>query len=108
MVNQNLRHRIQNVPYLFLGMWYYASSLPNYPIATLIGSPNYGYRSTEKDLEAQLTIVSKNNSVQKALHQEHKRLLDMSEKVRDETFLKPERVVPRWVKLIVGTCRRFF
>ena len=100
--------RIQNESYSFLGMWYYSSSVLKFPIATLIGSPNYGYRSTEKDLEAQLTIVSKNNNVQKALHQEHKRLLDLSEKVRDETFLKPERVVPRWVKLIVGTCRRFF
>ena len=89
-------------------MWYYSSSNPNHPIATLIGSPNYGYRSTEKDLEAQLTIVSKSGNVQKALHNEHKRLLDCSEKVIDETFFKPERVVPRWVKFIVGTCRRFF
>ena len=89
-------------------MWYYSSSFPNHPIATLIGSPNFGYRSTEKDLEAQLTLVTKNNNLQKSLHHEQKRLLDLSVKVVDQTFLSPERVVPRWVKLIVGTCRRFF
>ena len=90
------------------GLWYYSSSFPNYPLATLIGSPNYGYRSVEKDLEAQVTIVSKNKYLQKALHNEHMRLQESSAKVMDETFFKPERVVPRWVKLIVGTCRRFF
>ena len=89
-------------------MWYYSSSFQNHPIATLIGSPNFGYRSTEKDLEAQLTIVTKNNNLQKSLHHEQKRLLDLSVKVNDQTYLSPERVVPRWVKLIVGTCRRFF
>merc|ERR1719384_1888781 len=46
------------------GMWYYSSSNPTHPIATLIGSPNFGYRSTEKDLEAQLTLVTKNNNLQ--------------------------------------------
>merc|ERR1719415_368739 len=37
------------------GMWYYPTSILHYPIATLIGSPNFGYRSIEKDLEAQVT-----------------------------------------------------
>ena len=89
-------------------MWYYSSPGVNYPIATLIGSPNYGYRSTEKDLESQLTIVTKNENLQKDLHNEQKRLFQSSVKVTDETFSKPERIVPRWVKMVVGACRRFF
>ena len=93
---------------LLLGMWYYPACSPNNPIATLIGSPNYGYRSVEKDLEAQLTIVTKNKNLQSALHIEQKRFLESSVSVTPETYLKPDRIVPRWVKLIVGTCRKFF
>ena len=89
-------------------MWYYPSGKLSYPIATLIGSPNFGYRSVEKDLEAQVTIVTKNVNLQKALHNEQKRLYERSLKVTNETFLKPERIVPRWVKIIAGTCRKFF
>ena len=89
-------------------MWYYSTPVAKYPIATLIGSPNYGYRSTEKDLEAQLTIVTKNENLQKELYNEQKRLFESSIKVTDDTFLNPERLVPRWVKMVVGACRRFF
>ena len=37
------------------GLWYYLPE-SKYPIATMVGSANYGYRSVEKDLEAQVTI----------------------------------------------------
>ena len=88
-------------------MWYYPSN-SNYPLATMIGSPNYGYRSTVKDLEAQVTIVTKNKNLQRALHEEQKHFFDSSLKVSDDTFNKQERLVPRWVKLVVGACKRFF
>ena len=60
------------------GLWYY---LPEsaYPIATMVGSANYGYRSVEKDLEAQFTIVTRNEHLQKALHEESQRLFKHSE-----------------------------
>ena len=93
---------------LLKGIWYYPTSKSNYPIATLIGSPNFGHRSVEKDLEAQLSIVTKNEKLQKALHNEQKRFFEPSVKVTQQTFSQPERIVPRWVKIIVGTCRKFF
>ena len=91
-----------------VGMWYYPTSISHYPIATLIGSPNFGYRSIEKDLEAQVTLVTKNQNLQKALHSENQKLFEHSTRVTKETFSTPDRIVPRWVKIIVGTCRKFF
>ena len=36
------------------------------PVATTIGSPNFGYRSLLRDLEAHFIIVTKNRNLQQA------------------------------------------
>ena len=69
-----------------------------YPIATMVGSANYGYRSVEKDLEAQVTIVTKNEELQKTLHNEQIRLFQSSEAVNEETLTEKKRPIPFWVK----------
>ena len=51
------------------GLWYYLPG-SRFPIATMVGSANYGLRSVEKDLEAQMTIVTRNEALQRALHGE--------------------------------------
>lgn len=50
------------------GLWLYmpGSSLP---CLTLIGSPNFGYRSVHRDLEAQIAIVTESPALQRELHQ---------------------------------------
>lgn len=50
------------------GLWLYlaGSSLPS---LTLIGSPNFGYRSVHRDLEAQIAIVTESRALQQQLHQ---------------------------------------
>ena len=74
----------------------------------MVGSPNFGYRSVEKDLEAQLALVTKNRALQEALHHEQRRLFDCSSKVTRDTFNKRDRLVPLWVKMVTGMARRFF
>jgi CDP-diacylglycerol--glycerol-3-phosphate 3-phosphatidyltransferase len=38
------------------------------PSATMIGSPNFGQRSSERDLEAQALVITNNENLRKALH----------------------------------------
>ena len=89
------------------GVWYFDTN-STLPFATMIGSPNFGYRSVEKDLEAQLTIITKNQGLQSALNDEQQKMFDSSFKVTGETFQKPDRLVPMWVKAVTGVARRFF
>jgi phosphatidylserine/phosphatidylglycerophosphate/cardiolipin synthase-like enzyme len=51
------------------GIWYYLPG-ETLPSATLIGSPNFGFRSVEKDLEAQITIVTTNPELRRDIDAE--------------------------------------
>jgi hypothetical protein len=62
----------------------------------------------ERDLEAQMTIVTKCKDLRSDLHDEQKRLFDSSSQVTRGTFEDPERKVPNWIKLVVATARNFF
>lgn len=53
---------------LFAGLWYYVGGRDS-PCLTLIGSPNFGYRSVHRDLEAQIAIVTENEELQMQLQQ---------------------------------------
>lgn len=53
---------------LFTGLWYYVGGR-DHPCLTLIGSPNFGYRSVHRDLEAQIAIVTENEELQMRLQQ---------------------------------------
>merc|ERR1719320_498594 len=89
------------------GLWVYEPG-QDLPFATMVGSPNFGYRSVEKDLEAQLTVFTKNRSLQKALHHEQARVFEQSQRVTKDTFQRTDRLAPLWVKAISGIARRFF
>ena len=52
----------------FTGLWYYLEG-EDHPCLTLIGSPNFGYRSVHRDLEAQIAIVTENKELQAQLQQ---------------------------------------
>ncbi|KAK6479724.1 CDP-diacylglycerol--glycerol-3-phosphate 3-phosphatidyltransferase [Huso huso] len=72
------------------GLWYYFQGSER-PCLTLIGSPNFGYRSVHRDLEAQLAIVTENQGLQAELQQEQERLYAMSTEVSPSTFEQPNR-----------------
>uniref|UniRef100_A0A8C8S5M5 CDP-diacylglycerol--glycerol-3-phosphate 3-phosphatidyltransferase n=1 Tax=Pelusios castaneus TaxID=367368 RepID=A0A8C8S5M5_9SAUR len=50
------------------GLWLYLAG-SRLPCLTLIGSPNFGYRSVHRDLEAQVAIVTENRALQQQLHE---------------------------------------
>lgn len=86
------------------GLWYYLpdSSLPN---VTLIGSSNFGERSVNRDLEAQICVVTTNGGLQRKLQSEFENILQHSTTAEAELTARP---VPRWVRAVVGLFRNFF
>lgn len=50
------------------GLWLYPAG-KSMPCLTLIGSPNFGYRSVHRDLETQIALVTENQDLQRQLHQ---------------------------------------
>ncbi|KAF9087815.1 CDP-diacylglycerol--glycerol-3-phosphate 3-phosphatidyltransferase [Mortierella sp. GBA35] len=78
------------------GMWVYPPH-SDLPVMTTIGSPNFGYRSIVRDLEAQLFLVTSNVGLRKSLHEELSNLRKYAHPVTEETFKAPDRQVPVWV-----------
>ncbi len=74
----------------------------------MIGSPNFGHRSQERDLEAQVTLVTRCAALRRALHREQRALFAPSDLVTEGTFHRPERFVPYWVRTVVALYRNFF
>jgi CDP-diacylglycerol--glycerol-3-phosphate 3-phosphatidyltransferase len=52
----------------FKGLWMYPDDEET-PIISVIGSPNFGYRSAERDLEAQVTIFTRHPGLRNRLHE---------------------------------------
>ncbi|XP_006869716.1 PREDICTED: CDP-diacylglycerol--glycerol-3-phosphate 3-phosphatidyltransferase, mitochondrial [Chrysochloris asiatica] len=89
------------------GLWLYLAG-SSLPCLTLIGSPNFGYRSVHRDLEAQIAIVTENRALQQQLHQEQEGLYLSSGVVSSATFEQPSRQVKLWVKLLTPLIKNFF
>ncbi|XP_034180645.1 phosphatidylglycerophosphate synthase 1 [Osmia lignaria lignaria] len=89
------------------GLWY---SLPHQekPYLTLIGSPNFGYRSVRRDLETQIAVVTKNKDLQDKLQKEQERLFLNAKRVTSKTFLERDRSPPAWVCAAVVLFRYYF
>ena len=75
---------------------------------TLIGSPNFGFRSVSRDLEAQLAIVTENKTLKQKLHDERSRLYSTTSTVSEQTFLDDEHEVPNWVGVVTGFIKNYF
>lgn len=89
------------------GLWYYLQGQDR-PCLTLIGSPNFGYRSVHRDLEAQIAIVTGNEELQGRLQEEQQTLYQRSSEVSFATFERPDRHVKLWVKLVTPLIKNFF
>jgi CDP-diacylglycerol--glycerol-3-phosphate 3-phosphatidyltransferase len=91
-----MQHRIKLFEYQRVGwtyhakgLWYTSSasmSLTSLPFLTMVGSPNYGYRSVFKDLETQITILSNNRQLQQQLGEEQSVLYKQGQGVNNNTF----------------------
>ncbi|KAK9406981.1 CDP-diacylglycerol-glycerol-3-phosphate 3-phosphatidyltransferase mitochondrial [Crotalus adamanteus] len=89
------------------GLWLYLAG-SSLPCLTLIGSPNFGYRSVHRDLEAQIAIVTENKALQQQFHQEQEQLYSRSSTVSSSTFDQPSRSVKLWVKMLTPLIKNFF
>ncbi|XP_030693726.1 CDP-diacylglycerol--glycerol-3-phosphate 3-phosphatidyltransferase, mitochondrial isoform X3 [Globicephala melas] len=89
------------------GLWLYLAG-SSLPCLTLIGSPNFGYRSVHRDLEAQIAIVTESRALQQQLHQEQAQLYLRSGAVSSATFEQPSRQVKLWVKMVTPLIKNFF
>ncbi|XP_051925653.1 CDP-diacylglycerol--glycerol-3-phosphate 3-phosphatidyltransferase, mitochondrial isoform X2 [Hippocampus zosterae] len=89
------------------GLWYYLHRQDR-PCLTLIGSPNFGYRSVHRDLEAQIAIVTENEQLRGQLREEQEMLYQRSSEVSGLTFEQPDRHVKLWVKLVTPFIKNFF
>ncbi|KAF8933261.1 hypothetical protein EDD21DRAFT_381307 [Dissophora ornata] len=78
------------------GLWVYPPK-SDLPVMTTIGSPNFGYRSIVRDLEAQLFLVTSNAGLRRDLHEELSSLRQYAHPVTEQTFKAPDRRVPVWV-----------
>lgn len=89
------------------GLWY---TRPGHllPSLTMVGSPNFGWRSVQRDLESQVVVVTRNPALRKALHEEHSRLYAQGTQVTDDTFTVPGRAVPLWVRCVMPIIKVFF
>ena len=58
---------------------------------TLVGSPNFGYRSVERDFESSLLIVTEDFELRKRMETELQQLMAYTSHVNATTFKQPER-----------------
>ncbi|XP_068119419.1 CDP-diacylglycerol--glycerol-3-phosphate 3-phosphatidyltransferase, mitochondrial [Hyperolius riggenbachi] len=114
VVRQRQEHRVKLSEYFrdhwtfhAKGLWLYPAG-QSMPCLTLIGSPNFGYRSVHRDLEAQIALVTENQDLQQQLHQEQQNLYQRSSEVTAATFHHPSRFVKLWVKLVTPLIKNFF
>lgn len=86
------------------GLWYY---LPNekLPSLAVIGSSNFGERSVNRDLEAQICLVTLNEKLKNQLQKECDHLYSYGTLAQKELA---ERPIPRWVRAVVWLFKNFF
>jgi len=67
-----------------------------------------GYRSVNKDLETQIAVMTRNEKLQDALHEEQARLFSCAKPVTRKTFSQQDRIPPAWVCAVVLFFRYYF
>ncbi|KAJ2713471.1 CDP-diacylglycerol--glycerol-3-phosphate 3-phosphatidyltransferase [Coemansia spiralis] len=77
------------------GIWCYLDQ--QLPQLTMIGSPNYGYRSIYRDLEAQVTLIPGSDALKASIHREAQDLLAHSHPVDLPALRKRTRSAPLWL-----------
>lgn len=86
------------------GIWYYPQESKQ-PFMTVVGSSNYGERSVNRDLEAQICLVTTNTSLQRSLQAEYEHLFNFATTAENQLI---SRFVPKWVQTVVFLFKNFF
>uniref|UniRef100_A0A914HNJ4 CDP-diacylglycerol--glycerol-3-phosphate 3-phosphatidyltransferase n=1 Tax=Globodera rostochiensis TaxID=31243 RepID=A0A914HNJ4_GLORO len=77
-------------------------------VATVVGSSNFGFRSAQRDLEAQLLLVTDNEALKGRIAEEKNSLLAHAEVLDPSTFLRRDCLIPAWLKYCARLFRNFF
>eukprot|EP01135_Chromosphaera_perkinsii_P009337 Nk52_evm13s1737 gene=Nk52_evmTU13s1737 len=95
------------------GLWIYRQDEEKpLPAVTLIGSPNFGYRSLHRDVEAQFAVVTDSRELSERLHEEAEGLfggegvVQVSKKTFGKEGNRRELTIP--VKVATTAIRTFF
>ena len=88
------------------GLWY--STTTSLPCLTMVGSPNFGYRSERRDLESQIVVLTRSPELQERLAEEEERLYSPANMVEANTWREEDRQVPTWVQFVVKFARKWF
>ena len=88
------------------GVWYYSDSSEQ-PFLTLIGSPNYGYRSVWRDMELQFFIQTNNLGLQRKFDAECKLLYQAATTNEVRPNCVKKRPVAKYVKFATRILRSF-
>ncbi|KAL9647417.1 hypothetical protein ABK040_006780 [Willaertia magna] len=83
------------------GLWLY-SPYNKYPFLTMIGSSNFGERSTERDVETQIILLSEDEKLQKQMEDEKNYLFQTSQLVTRNTFASPERSISKVTQFFIS------
>jgi CDP-diacylglycerol---glycerol-3-phosphate 3-phosphatidyltransferase len=67
-----------------------------------------GARSIQRDLEAQLAIVTDNDELRRKFHRERHRLFQHGTLVNANILKEPSRLAPFWGPLFMRVFRNFF
>lgn len=67
-----------------------------------------GARSIQRDIEAQLAIVTNNPELRTKFHRERTRLFQHGTLVTSQTFKQTSRLAPFWAPLFMKIFRNFF
>ena len=82
------------------GLW--ISDFNSSPFLMTIGSPNLGRRSADRDIEAQICILTRSKEMQLKIKDELDNLLRPGTKITEDIFTTPKRKVPYWIKPVVN------
>lgn len=67
-----------------------------------------GARSIQRDLEAQLAILTNNKELRLKFHRERLKLFQHGSLITSETFKQTARIAPFWGPLFMRLFRNFF
>ena len=73
-----------------------ALSSPLHPSVVMVGSPNFGRRSVDRDLEAQVTLVTNDPGLRAAFGEERDQLFEGSTVVDEELWKQSQRQLVGW------------
>lgn len=92
------------------GMWFTPGEEGDQgkPVMTMVGSPNYGARSVDRDVEAQVMLCTTAEGLRRQLASERDALFKYSSRVRVEDLEKEERKSSLTVKTVTPLIQDYF